>query len=255
MSTLDFVPRSIKRRRVEDSSATAKAQNPPITSIQSLPKVDVDTGTDPLPRSIIGNSFERQKKQHQDVEPSIDQAILVWLAISDYSLWIDAKLRCMVSSGGTNGGHSDEVDDAEGTSKTVVDETETQCESNDRGCTSLSLFSYFTLIFTRLDVPLDYLLNDSNAFRLVSLIQPYCDLKETVYVNALRKFAAGEIDVRYIVDPESSSTRSSVNHRRRGIPQSGHEVRRNDFASLKDSEFSRFSKKNWDELTVYMVCP
>ena len=119
---------------------------------------------------------------------------------------------------------------------------------------SLLVF-YFTLIFTRLDVPLDYLLNDSNAFRLVSLIQPYSDLKEIVYVNALRKFAAGEIDVRYIVDPESSSTRSSVNHRRRRTPQSGHEVRRNDFASLKDSEFSRFSKANWDELTVYMVCP
>ncbi len=119
----------------------------------------------------------------------------------------------------------------------------------------LSLFSYFILIFTRLDVPLDYLLNDSNAFRLVSLIQPYCGLKEIVYVNALRKFAGGEIDVRYIVDPESSSTRASVNHRRRRIPQSGHEVRRNDFASLKDSEFSRFSKANWDGLTVYMVCP
>jgi len=136
MSTLDFVPRSIKRRRVEDSSAT-KAQNPPITSIQSLPEVDVDAGTDSLPRSIIGDSFKRQKKQHQDVEPSIDQAILVWLAISDYSLWLDAKLRCMVNFGSTDGGHSDEVDDAEGTSTTVLDETETHSESNDRGCTSL----------------------------------------------------------------------------------------------------------------------
>ncbi len=129
MYTLDFVPRSIKRRRVEDS-AIPKAQSPPITSIQSLPKVDVDTGTDstnvPFPRS---NIVKHQKKQHQDVEPSIDQAILVWLAISDYSLWIDAKLRYMVNSGSTNGGHSDEVDDAEGTPKTVVDETET------RGCT------------------------------------------------------------------------------------------------------------------------
>lgn len=79
-------------------------------------------------------------------------------------------------------------------------------------------------------------------------------MKELVYVNALRKFAREEMDVRYIVNSESSSTRASVNTKRKRIPQSGHEVRRSDFSSLNESEFSRFNKADWDRLTVYMVC-
>jgi len=104
-----------------------------------------------------------------------------------------------------------------------------------------------------IDVPIDHLLKKSHVFNLVSNLKPYCNAKELIYVNSLRQFANGAIDVRFIVDPESSSTRSAVSGRRKRKPQSGYEVRRSDFASLKDSEFSRYSKSRWDALTVYMV--
>lgn len=95
----------------------------------------MDTGTESnLSQSHISTSSKHQKMPQQDATPSIDHAILVWLAISDYSLSLDADLRFMVNFGAANGGrHLDKTDDAEGTLQMVADETDGT--SADKGCT------------------------------------------------------------------------------------------------------------------------
>ena len=105
-----------------------------------------------------------------------------------------------------------------------------------------------------LDVQLKYLLRHSPVFRLASSLEPYRNVKETAYANALRSHAKQAIDVRFILNSESSSTRASVNSNRGASLQSGFEVRRNDHLTSTESNFSRYCKADWDKLTLYFVC-
>lgn len=244
MSTLDFVPRTLKRRKVELSS-TLEVQTSNCT-----PKIQRTEETTTQTKSK--NHVPKLRKR-QIVEPSWDFAFLVWLALSDYSLWADGDLRRrMETNAAGRAGLLGENQIVSGDNMTI-DEKESQNASDDQGCTCLCIVVSSQMIIYPIDLPLDQLFKQSQVFYSVSEIQPYCDAKEIIYVNSLRQFAKDVIDVRFIVDPESSSTRTAVGSRRQRKPQSGYEVRRTDFASLKDSEFSRYSKSHWSALTVYMV--
>lgn len=108
-----------------------------------------------------------------------------------------------------------------------------------------------------LDVPLTWLFQHSPILRLVSQIPKLNMIEqgETKFVNNIRTFAQGVLDVRFIVDSGApSSTRSSVAQPpRQNDPVSIYEVRRSSYASWKDSSFAQSSKAGWDDLTLYVV--
>ena len=77
MSTLSFIPRSIKRRKVDDIGKQTSSK--PSTS-SSAP-------------TLKPEARKSSVQKHQDNDLALNYAILVWLSMSDYSLWMDSDLR------------------------------------------------------------------------------------------------------------------------------------------------------------------
>lgn len=108
------------------------------------------------------------------------------------------------------------------------------------------------LAHSLVDIPLSYLFRHSSVFRLASSSPLYTNQPETSFVKALRAHASDKIDVRFIVSSDTTSVRAQASNWSKGGPP-GYEVRRKDFAAMKTSDTSRYSKADWDELTVYIV--
>jgi hypothetical protein len=102
MSTLDFVPRTLKRRKVEKPSSP-QIQN----SIGSSSKHE----TTPTASPVESKDKPPKKKQQQDVKLSWDFAFLVWLALSDYWLWADGDLRRMMETNENATRHAEAVEE------------------------------------------------------------------------------------------------------------------------------------------------
>jgi len=118
MSTLDFIPHSLKRKRVGLQNPTGPSSSkPPI--IQTASK-----SAEATPR--VGPPSQNSKKEKQAILPSWDFAFLVWLALSDYWLWADGDLRRRIE---TSDGESDPVDNL------AVGEKESQDKTDEQGCT------------------------------------------------------------------------------------------------------------------------
>src|SRR5258707_9580660 len=127
MSTLDFIPHSLKRRRVGvgNPSSPFGLQNPTGSSSSKPPIIQtVSDSVEATPR--VCPPSQDSKKEKQAIIPSWDFAFLVWLALSDYWLWADGDLRRRIEMGD---GESDPNDNL------VVDEKESLDKSNEQGCT------------------------------------------------------------------------------------------------------------------------
>ena len=102
------------------------------------------------------------------------------------------------------------------------------------------------------DIALAYLLRHSQVFRLVPSSSSIISQPQTTFIKAIRTHASHLIDVRLIIPSSSSSTFPRNNLTQWIDPhiQTGYELKR------KESSYaiSNLGKKEWDALTIYMVC-
>jgi len=133
MSTLDFIPHSLKRRKVgvEKPSSTFEPQystgsSPSKPLIQTASELAEVTPQ-------MGPPNQKLKKEKQVIKLSWEFAFLVWLALSDYWIWADGDLRRRIE---TSEGEST-VDAVDNEGDLAEDEKESRDKSDEQGCTFL----------------------------------------------------------------------------------------------------------------------
>ena len=138
MSTLSFVPRSVKRRKVDDAGKETGSK--PSTSTICGSRLP-ETSTPPV------KAEARKSNVQKDNDLSLNYAILAWLSMSDYSLWMDSDLRRTIA-------FNDKVEDdyteeyEEGENEMLDEKRRTTV--HDYGCT-LSVSSF--LCFAPMIIP------------------------------------------------------------------------------------------------------
>ena len=93
----------------------------------------------------------------------------------------------------------------------------------------------------------------SQVFRLASSSSSsLINQPQTTFIKAIRMHASHLIDVRLIIPSSSLSTfpRNNTVHWTEPHIQTGYELRRKEVLSA----LSKHGKKEWDALTIYVVC-
>ncbi|KAJ3510064.1 hypothetical protein NLJ89_g4883 [Agrocybe chaxingu] len=258
MSTFAFVPRSVKRKKVEAttsaprSASTSSPAHPhsqvssTIPSAPSLAGAQIARGTPHLNGSNDGQDVKGTNRRDADkdasragaedtfIKPSrpsdttvgasktpdaFDLVALVSLALSDYALWADVDLRRKI--------------DWSSASADTAANTEEVTNGENAEATPRESHGY---------IPLAYLFRRSPVLRLVSTSSTLSNQPETAYVKALRTHASEDIDVRLIVSPEPSTTF----WRKWTSVGTGYEIRK------KNPTRIEHTKGEWGGLTVYM---
>ena len=126
MSTLSFVPRSVKRRKVDDAGKETGSK--PSTSTICGSRLP-ETSTPPLKAEA-----RKSNVGHKDNDLSLNYAILVWLSMSDYSLWMDSDLRRTIAfNDKVEDDYTEEYEMGEGENE-MLDATR-RTTVHDYGCT------------------------------------------------------------------------------------------------------------------------
>ncbi|KDR84172.1 hypothetical protein GALMADRAFT_55704 [Galerina marginata CBS 339.88] len=241
MSTIPFVPRSVKRRKID----ALPAQDLVSTSVASKPTptgAPIASG-DLLPRRIVNEKTKGKEKELTTREADIqddesprdssnatvkpvkgpaleDLSLLVWLALSDYALWSDIDLRRKIDW--SSDLHNTREEGNENASKS---------DRNERGY-----------------IPLAYLFKHSFVFLSASTSPLLFNQPETLYVKAIRTHADHLVDVRLIVSDDVPFGRATGHWAKHPPPSTGYEVRRTEAGDLVE----KYGKADWDKLTVYV---
>ena len=132
MSTLSFVPRSVKRRKVDDAGKETSSKPSTSTICGSML---AGTSTTPLKAEAEKSNVQK------DNDLSLNYAILVWLSMSDYSLWMDSDLRRTIAfNDKVEDYHTEEYEMREGENEML--DAKSRTTVHDYGCT-LSVSSFF----------------------------------------------------------------------------------------------------------------
>jgi len=140
MSTLSFVPRSVKRRKVDDAGKETSSKPSTSTICGSMLP-----GTSTAPLKVEA----RKSNVHKDNDLSLNYAILVWLSMSDYSLWMDSDLRRTIAfNDKVEDDYTEEYEMGEGENEMLDEKRRTTV--HDYGC-MLSVSSF--LCFAPMIIP------------------------------------------------------------------------------------------------------
>ena len=160
------------------------------------------------------HSERREEKYFDDKS----YTALFELALSDYELWSNTDLLATI-------------------------------EANEDGCELLFFFGFLTYpsLIELEDIPISYLVQTSSVFAGLSTIPP-----ETVLMRCVRSSSA--LEGRLIVSEPSSSGWSGGRSRHIAHSEGGFEIRRKDWAEVKD-RIRKYTSFHWDNRTIYVVCP
>ncbi|KAF8914388.1 hypothetical protein CPB84DRAFT_1841100 [Gymnopilus junonius] len=240
MSSFSFVPRSVKRRKIEAPTVqdqvstkfvdlegtpagarTASEDHPPskadpktaqsgetLSDVASAP--DRHSESD---RTRVNTSRGIKKPKGVDLE---DLAILIWLSLSDYALWADSDLRRRIDLGPQSHNHTEEE--------------QTDNSYGQRGY-----------------IPLAYLRSHSAVFHAASSSANLIDQPESVYVKAIRTYASHLVDVRFIVSNDAT-LRGTNYWKQPSSSPIGYEVKR----KIATNTLDNLGKSDWEKLTVYV---
>jgi len=266
MSSFAFVPRSVKRRKIDSteslfgpaktqSQVTVSSQAPAtptsdgaqVASESSLPRDGGSKGKHKKPEEVLEDddtqklptkqaSSKSSSSRAADLE---DLAGLVCLALSDYALWANPDLRQRI--------------DLDSESPERCHDSVKNCDDDGLGCMSVPFSSLLRNSdrYSNTDISLAYLFQHSPAFFLVSGLPSFVDQPETTYVKALRAHAGDYIDVRLIVNPEVYISSRPTAHWSKAT--TGYEVRRKNLPKPNHSGRSGHGKAYWDNSTIYVV--
>jgi hypothetical protein len=261
-----FIPRSVKKKNHPSVPVSNHALLESISVGAHVTSESVDKFRETKPPSSsesvkkqvkIGDDDEHPSTSVAETKPTTatsiavrkdlfdleDLAQLVCLALSDYAVWADADLQRKIDWRNTE-------DDFNGDTELIP------CISADNnGCTSLHIICFYSqkvLYSLFLDIPLAYIVRHSQVFRLVSSSSSIINQPQTTFIKAIRTHASHLIDVRLIIPPSSSSTFPRNNTAQWAMPhiQTGYELRRKETSSV----LGKHGKKEWDALTIYVVC-
>ncbi|KAF8958493.1 hypothetical protein BDZ97DRAFT_1923669 [Flammula alnicola] len=257
MSSFDFIPRSIKKKKIDVGNPPPVAPTSTLTGDQvshKLASTSTSAGAQFASESFDPQSSDpgklrgkgKQVEGHASVEPTLrvstsakstakpaqslktpdldDLAGLVCLALSDYAIWADADLRRKIDWS------SDMQEDGDG-----QHDDGTDLSRDDHGY-----------------IPLAYLFRHSSVFLQASSSPSFAHQPETTYVKALRTYAAQFIDVRLVLSSEGSSRTTAGQWSKKSSTQTGYEVRRKTHAKTESNNLSQFGKADWDKLTIYV---
>ncbi|EAU80548.1 hypothetical protein CC1G_09945 [Coprinopsis cinerea okayama7 len=235
-SSFAFIPRKVAKPKKTESKVkdplgaqgSASSSQQPTSATSSKGKEKATTVGDGLPGSNDGapqrvgkgvdDDREGRKAKAAPSKPLVDEgdAVLVWLALSDYALWSDGELRRRLTR-------------TAGTAEDVVD-------------TDVSMFNP-----TGNDgyISLKFLLNHSP---ILSPLKKLVGTSQTPLIKLLRSQTPNLFDVQLIVsEPQpwfnrhgyaASSSSSSG--------PSGYEIRRKEWSDLG------YTKNDWEERTIYI---
>ncbi|KAF9480711.1 hypothetical protein BDN70DRAFT_856432 [Pholiota conissans] len=227
--SINFIPRAVKKRRLEK---TEKVSPSAILDARVSVQQEVSRSikdAESFRETTPGRVFENPpaSTSADSAAPSSKRADLellaglVWLSLSDYTIWADAGLRRKRdwSSDSQNQGGGQE-----------------NAELTDEGY-----------------IPLAYLLNHSRVFALAESSTSFVHHPETIYVKALRTYATDLIEVRLVLSSEqlpfgSQATRKWSSGSR---THTGYEVRVKAHRDIGKKDLGEFGKADWDRLTVY----
>ncbi|KAH0840207.1 hypothetical protein J3R83DRAFT_1208 [Lanmaoa asiatica] len=216
-----FVPRAVSKYTTPWQGIS---RPPPTPSPPPDPTTDTEPeGDEDDPSSI---TLDNVKGKEKAVEPAHskqstvtqDIASLISLALSDYNIWLDADLRWKLDA-----------------------------------CLRDEIFPDGAGF-----VPINYLLRRAPFRGSLPLRNGQPEPSETEVVKALRTHASHTLEVRMHLLSSSSALSSSVwygtgkTSRKKDV--GGYEVRRRDWATLRDRPSHGWTRARWDEMTVYMEC-